>query len=205
MEHLDILYDHYKDTVVLMKDAQRDRDRFFVIMCILLALLFVFNLDPLSTLSTIQQIAKNQWGVVSIPETNVIRSLLWGLLLYYTIRYIQRNIYSERLTNYIHTIEENFQLNGDLPICREGGNYLQEYPPVLNLIHYIYTIIFPVLYLCLIIIVFINEFQNGNPPINGIIAALDFILVVFYMVFLYRQKLFAIIHRIKSVFHRRVE
>ncbi len=188
-----------------MKDAQRDRDRFFVIMCILLALLFVFNLDPLSTLSTIQQIAKNQWGVVSIPETNVIRSLLWGLLLYYTIRYIQRNIYSERLTNYIHTIEENFQLNGDLPICREGGNYLQEYPPVLNLIHYIYTIIFPVLYLCLIIIVFINEFQNGNPPINGIIAALDFILVVFYMVFLYRQKLFAIIHRIKSVFHRRVE
>ena len=147
MEHLDILYDHYKDTVVLMKDAQRDRDRFFVIMCILLALLFVFNLDPLSTLSTIQQIAKNQWGVVSIPETNVIRSLLWGLLLYYTIRYIQRNIYSERLTNYIHTIEENFQLNGDLPICREGGNYLQEYPPVLNLIHYIYTIIFPVLYL----------------------------------------------------------
>lgn len=28
MEHLDILYDHYKDTVVLMKDAQRDRDRF---------------------------------------------------------------------------------------------------------------------------------------------------------------------------------
>ena len=79
MEHLDILYDHYKDTVVLMKDAQRDRDRFFVIMCILLALLFVFNLDPLSTLSTIQQIAKNQWGVVSIPETNVIRSLLWGL------------------------------------------------------------------------------------------------------------------------------
>ena len=50
MEHLDILYDHYKDTVVLMKDAQRDRDRFFVIMCILLALLFVFNLDPLSTI-----------------------------------------------------------------------------------------------------------------------------------------------------------
>ena len=101
MEHIDILYDHYKDTVALMKDAQRDRDRFFVVMCILLALLFVFNLDPLSTLSTIQQIAKNQWGVVSIPETSVIRSLLWGLLLYYTIRYIQRNIYSERLTNYI--------------------------------------------------------------------------------------------------------
>ena len=186
MEHIDILYDHYKDTVALMKDAQRDRDRFFVVMCILLALLFVFNLDPLSTLSTIQQIAKNQWGVVSIPETSVIRSLLWGLLLYYTIRYIQRNIYSERLTNYIHTIEKTFQLNTDLPICREGGNYLQEYPQVLDLIHYIYTIIFPVLYLCLIIIVFINEFQNGNPPINGIIAALDFILVVFYMVFLYR-------------------
>ena len=188
-----------------MKDAQRDRDRFFVVMCILLALLFVFNLDPLSTLSTIQQIAKNQWGVVSIPETSVIRSLLWGLLLYYTIRYIQRNIYSERLTSYIHTIEKTFQLNTDLPICREGGNYLQEYPQVLDLIHYIYTIIFPVLYLCLIIIVFINEFQNGNPPINGIIAALDFILVVFYMVFLYRQKLSAILQRIKSVFHRRVE
>ena len=29
MEHIDILYDHYKDTVALMKDAQRDRDRFF--------------------------------------------------------------------------------------------------------------------------------------------------------------------------------
>ena len=42
-------------------------------------------------------------------------------------------------------------------------------------------------------------------PINGIIAALDFILVVFYMVFLYRQKLSAILQRIKSVFHRRSE
>lgn len=205
MEHIDIFYDHYKDTVTLMKDAQRDRDRFFVVVCILLSLLFVFNLDPQSTLSTFQQVAKNQWGVVSIPETNILRTLLWGLLLYYTIRYIQRNIYSERLTSYIHKIEGHFQSNTELPICREGYDYLSEYPKVLDLIYYFYTIIFPILYLCLIAFEFISERQNGNYFINEIIAVLDFILVFLYMLFLHRNKLSDMIQRIKSVFCSRAE
>lgn len=189
MNHVDILYDHYKDSVSLMKSAQRERDRFFVVVCILLALLFVFSLDPQNTISTLQQIAKEQWGVTYIPETSILRSLLWGLLLYYTVQYIQRNIYSERTTNYIHKLEQELQTHAALSISREGQDYLNAYPKVLDLICFIYTIAFPVLYLVLIAFEFNYERQTTHSLLNSILAILDFILICLYILFLHGDKI----------------
>lgn len=41
MQGIDVLYDHYKETFKLSKDAQAQRNRCFVILCFLEAISFL--------------------------------------------------------------------------------------------------------------------------------------------------------------------
>lgn len=52
MNQVDNLYDHYKDTYVLCKKAQEDRNKAFVVLCILEALLFMMIIRSEKSLST---------------------------------------------------------------------------------------------------------------------------------------------------------
>lgn len=188
MDAVELLYDHYTDSVTLMKDAQRDRDRFFIVVCALLAVLFILGTNPTEAISAIQQLAENQWGIKTAFGFDVLQSLIWILLLYYTIRYFQRNIYSEQITTYIHSLEKSISKLAQIEFDREGADYLKEYPKVLDAIYWIYTLVFPVIYLALIVYKLYCECSSNPSLVNGAVALSDAIIICLYLGFLHKDK-----------------
>ena len=46
MDEKEMIYDHYKETMELQKEAKEHRDKHYVILCILEALSFLFLIKP---------------------------------------------------------------------------------------------------------------------------------------------------------------
>lgn len=200
MDTLELLYDHYKESISHMKMAQRERDKIFIVLCILLAALYFFGVNPSESTSALQQILDSQFGIKTTFEFSILQALLWILLLYFTLRYLQRNIYSERLTNYIHSLEKEISSYAQLRFDRESTNYLNEYPLVLDLIHWIYTFIFPIAYLSLIIFKIRCE-GHDCLVFDKIIAFVDSVLILAYLCFLHKSKFMRILHAIRKITH----
>ena len=53
MQGIDVLYDHYKETFKLSKDAQAQRNRCFVILCFLEAISFLMIIQSDAAISVL--------------------------------------------------------------------------------------------------------------------------------------------------------
>lgn len=198
MEKEEIIYDHYKETCEICRNHEKDRNKLFTIVCILLTILFLFTIAEESTLGLLQAWTKEKYNYDFTLSVDTIQSLIWILLLYFTIRYYQQCIRIERLYNYIHDFEKEISIELGFVITREGKNYLQKYPWVLNFIWIIYTVIFPVLYLVLIVtkigIELHTRILEWNLCIHILLGICDFTLTLLYVIFLHMD-------RIKRFFH----
>ncbi len=193
----DIIYDHYKETCKLCRNNEKDRNKLFIIVCILLTLLFLFIVAETSIAGMLYAWIKDKYDYDLTLSVETIQSLVWILLLYFTIRYYQQCIGIERLYQYIHSMEEKLSKELNFDITREGKSYLQEYPWVLNFIWFIYTIFFPSLYLFLILIKIGIEIYRSvwswNFYLHIVLAVCDIILTVLFSLFLHKgniEKLF---------------
>lgn len=146
MEKVDLLYDHYNETVKLSLDAQKKREKLFLALCIL----EIFNYSMLifsnEIVLGISKYIFSKYEMTFDISVILVQSALWIIIVYILVRYFQTNIYIERQYSYIATLEEKISKElGESCFNRESGNYLDKYPKVLDVIAFFYTWCIPLL------------------------------------------------------------
>lgn len=148
MHTVEILYDHYKETFKLSKEAQTRRNKSFIILCILEAISFLLLIRPEKALEIFLTTINKELDVTLELSNTILQTLLWILITYTMIRYIQDMLYIERQYVYLNKIEKQISQSISLKLFeREGENYLNEYPMVLNFIDLYYKMLIPILFM----------------------------------------------------------
>jgi len=135
---------------------------------------------------------KDTYNIDISNQINIIQNLLWFVLLYFTMRYYQSNIYIERQYKYIHKLEEDISKLSGIEFYRESKSYLTYYPLVLDFVHILYTWIFPLLFEVVIIARIIMEYLSYSYIkvsliIDFAIFLCCFVLTVLYIVAIHRK------------------
>ena len=148
MEGNDLLYDHYKESFSLSKEAQSRRNKYFLILCLLEALSFGFLTNPQMVIELFNKGIKSYLEITLPFEIHILQTLLWVLVIYVLIRYIQDVLYIERQYGYLEKLEKEIDciLGKRKIFCREGLAYRDEYPMVLNIITLFYKTMMPLLF-----------------------------------------------------------
>lgn len=198
MEKCKIIYDHYKESCEICRNNEKDRNKLFTFVCFLLTLLYLFMIAEASMLEIIYVWLKEKYDFDLVLSVGTIQSSIWVLLLYFTIRYFQQCINIERLYQYIHSLEEQISDDLNFNFTREGQNYLQEYPAILNFIWVIYTIVFPALNFVVVVVKIIVEIHESvsswNLFIHVVLGACDAILTLLYFYFLHKDMFKKLFH-----------
>ena len=176
MENLELLNDHYKDSFGLLKNEQSNRNRLFICLCVVIIIHFFLIVNSNSLMTIFINLLKNTYNVDISNQINLVQNLLWFILLYFTMRYYQSNIYIERQYKYIHKIEEDISKFSKIEFYRESKNYLNYYPLILDFIHIIYTWIFPLFFEIVITSRIINEYYSYSYVNMKIFLIIDFII-----------------------------
>lgn len=189
MENLEIAYDHYKETFTYVKEAEKDRNKIFIIVSLLITALYLFAIEPDSLYQVINDFITEQWQISVNVGFGTVQSLLWVILLFYSIRYFQINTYIERQYTYLHKLESDIANKVDFIFEREGRGYLDKYPLLLDMIYYIYTWAFPVIYILVvcykIVLEWVNRFSIGSVLFNTIISGCIILASILYLIMLH--------------------
>ena len=147
MDSLELLYDHYKETFRLSKEAQTRRNKTFIVLCILEAFSFLLLVRPEKAFELILQGINKELDMTLQLSNTIIQTLLWLLIAYSLIRYIQAMLYIERQYIYLDNLEKEINNLGTIKIfVREGANYQKDYPMALNFIDLFYKMLMPILF-----------------------------------------------------------
>lgn len=147
MNTLELLYDHYKETFSLSKEAQARRNKSFIVLCILEAISFLLLLKPEKIFELIREGINKELDMTLQLSNTIIQTLLWLLIVYVMIRYIQDMLYIERQYIYLDNLEKEITNLGAINIfAREGTNYQRNYPIVLNFIDLFYKMLMPIFF-----------------------------------------------------------
>lgn len=163
-KQLDILHDHYKDTFARIRSAEKARDRLFLWVIALYALLSLEIGYPAAVSGSLGSVSIA--GAIVNLQALPLPALLdvtWVLTLAIALRYCQGTILVERQYPYLHMLERTIsgllrdahavesnrpshapQLDPNI-YQREGQVYLNEYPLLLNVTWFAYVILFPVI------------------------------------------------------------
>jgi len=208
-KQLEILHDHYKETFARLREVERTRDRLFLWLIGLFALLCIEIGYPATvggSLGTIS-IAGGEFHPQALPLPALL-DITWVLALVIALRYCQSAIWVDRQYRYLHVLEENIspllrssdldQDDGDphppkldaIVYQREGKVYLSEYPLLLNAAWFAYVILFPLIVIIATLVLAFWEWTTLPYPVfhrifDSFIAAA---LIGFF--FLYRGAAF---------------
>lgn len=192
MDKTELLYDHYKETFSIIKDTIIQRNRFFVMVFLVITLQFLFALSSDSVSYLIIDIIQKQYEIDISNQISIIQSFLWLILLYFTMRYYQATIYIEKQYKCIYSIEADISSSEQIRFDRESGNYLSNYPKMSDFVDKLYKWIFPLFYCLVICYKIISEFVFFRFNIQIIIDSILFVsclwLTVLYLIFLHKPK-----------------
>ena len=186
LDKLELYYDYYKETCSLNKAAQSRRNKYYVILCCLEALSFLFLLNPETALEILMKEMNKWFKMVFLVENDVLHTLLWIMIAYVMIRYCQDTLYIERLYVQISSIEKEISnlLAGD-PFNREGEGYLKDYPIVLNIIDLFYKLFSPILFLSINVFHIIKEWKLMDTLTLALVCDTTIFGVIFIIIWFY--------------------
>ena len=165
-DKLEIYYDHYKETCTLSKVAQERRNKSFVILCLLEALSFLMIRNPEIICGILNDAVRQQLETTIYISNLILETLVWFLIAYVLIRYVQDTLYIERQYNYLNLLEKKIaRLLGESEkeniFTRESEFYNKDYPIVLNLIDLFYKMFVPILFTVINIIHIWQEWHKN--------------------------------------------
>ena len=130
-------------------------------------------------------------GINSQLETSitlgigVLQTLLWILIIYVMIQYIQSVLYVERSYRYQSKLEKELSQKIRKVISREGDSYTENYPMVSNFIELFYKMFCPILFLVINSVHIYKEWIQ-IPKVNfrlicdTVLYAASFVILWFY-------------------------
>lgn len=204
MQDVDIIYDHYKETFNLSKESQNKRNKCFVILCFLEAISFLMTVHSEVATYILLNIINEVTDMELVFGKSILQSLLWVLVAYILIRYVQLNIYIERQYEYISRLEDGITsaLKG-VKIDRESGSYLKNYPAILNIIDCLYKWFFPLLFLSINIVRIIIEWKELGICLavicDSLICFVILLISSFYLLAIHNKSY----QKLKSFFRRK--
>lgn len=145
-QRLDVMHDHYKESFSYIRERERQRDRLFLVLIGLFALLFFETQYPRGFGGALGPVevsaAKVDLGALPLPA---LLSASWVLTMTIALRYCQASINVERQYSYLHALEEKIsQELGDEEIYRrEGKAYGKDYPLFSDWAWVSYVFLFP--------------------------------------------------------------
>ena len=124
-------------------------------------------------------------------SNTIIQTLIWLLIAYVVIRYIQDMLYIERQYIYLSSLEKKISNLISIDIfTREGDNYQKDYPMVLNFIDLFYKMLMPILFILINIIRIYVEWTS----LNEVTIALICDTILFISIFIINWFYFFEIH-----------
>ena len=182
---LETYYDHYKETYSLSKEAQSRRNKSFAILCVLEAISFLMLRNPDLICGLLNDAAKEKLETTIQVSNGILQTLIWILIAYVLVRYVQDVLYVERQYMYLDKLEKKITgLLGDDIFSREGDNYLKDYPPVLNFVDLFYKFFSPILFTVINIAHIVGEWRNVSSKLvlacDTAICVAIFIITWFY-------------------------
>lgn len=191
MDKVELLYDHYKETFSRIKEILNDRNHFFVMVFIVIAIQFLFATSSDTISSVIISFIQEKYKIDISAQMSIIQSLLWLILLYFTMRYYQINVYVERQYNYIHSLEKDIAREAAVKFDREGGDYLSNYPKMNSFMDILYKWVFPIIYCLIICYKIVTEYTTSTLNflliLNTILFLSCFVLTILYLIFLHEK------------------
>lgn len=140
----DSLYDHYKDTCEIQRAACESRNKFFLVLLVLVFALGAFTFDPQGCEDAARAVLAGYGFDLSVSG-RVVQTLLWVGVLYAYIRYLQLMTTIERDYLYLNKMERGLKEQGH-PIDREGDSCSIGWPLLSKVIDLLYKCFFVVLF-----------------------------------------------------------
>lgn len=194
-EKFKTLYDHYKETLLSIKETNKSRDRMFVLAILIVGALFFQFYLPQSSSSTISSFLSQKTGFFVSSNTNVINVILWFSLFAVILRYFQQVVTSERQYPYLHGLEGkiNNLCEDSNFISKEGKSYLGNYPLFSDWIHWMYRAVFPLILIVVITIKIVSEWSSPEKIMislifNSVVFVCIAVTVSLYLCYLYYKK-----------------
>ncbi len=186
MNKIEILYNHYKESNTLIKNAQEERNKLFKYLCLAILFNLIFLIYPDEIIDILNQFFNNNYSITISITYIIIQSSCWILITYLLIQYLHKNIYVERQYTYLKKLEE--EIGNELKtkvFNRESNNYLNNYPLILNVLDFFYKWFLP------IAIILINGIKLYYEYVNKVCLFLKitdtlcfsfiFLLIVLYL------------------------
>lgn len=191
----ELLMDHYKDTSGQLSSHWKVRNRLFMYILVLLAVLALDMAKPGSladlanrslnkALPALSDTKGKQAAPAPILEFSVVGSLGWFLLLCLVVQYYQRSVHVDRQYKYIDDVEREIsRLMGGDYVTREGRSYLSRKgawegddrdcrPAYLRAVGPLYVHAFPVF---LSVFVAVKMYRDHVPP-HGVTDFLNLVM-----------------------------
>ncbi len=147
-KQLEVLHDHYKESFSLILDRERSRNRLFLILIGLYALLAVEVQYPTQFDGSVESlsVAGAGFDVGALPLPALLNAT-WVLTLALALRYCMISVTINRSYAYLHKLEDDISplFNGDHRYRREGKEYTDKYPRILNVGWIAYVFVFPII------------------------------------------------------------
>jgi hypothetical protein len=210
----ELLMDHYKDTFTHILYHWKVRNRLFIYILILLAVLALDAVKPKSVSNLVNQYISKTVSAKTLIHTgqsqktewldlSVLGSLSWFVLLCLVIQYYQRSIYVDRQYRYIDNVENQIcRLMGGDYVTREGKAYYSKIginsekhsdrrPIFLKAVGPLYIYIFPTLLSAFVITKVLYDNYPPEPVtdyFNLVVASVIVIYNLFYIIWVIFRK-----------------
>ena len=158
----EVLHAHYVDTFGQIRNALGQRDHLFAYIVATVAVLLLQVVAPEDTDAVIGKLISEKLTLTGTLSLSLLTTVVWFALLGLVIRYFQTVIYIERQYEYIHSVEELLAVNyGGKAFTREGKSYMSEYPLFSNWAGALYTKVFPMFLVVVLIVKLVTEFGHA--------------------------------------------
>lgn len=192
---LTVLHDHYKDTFSYIKQKERQRDRTFYLVVVIIGFLFLGVTYPTTVkeIFTEGTIANIGFDPSKLP-VGILVSIGWSVLFMLVLKHCQSSISIERQYKYLHTLESKLAVQaGDEELYqREGSSYLSNYPLFLNWVYLFHTTIFPMIVFIVCLILLISEYSSNQ---NIFYEPYDSVMLAGITVSLFLHRMWPIIRK----------
>lgn len=186
MDTLDVLYDHYKETCNLSKEAQTRRNKNFIVLCILEAFSFLLLIRPQKAFKLILDGINKELDMTLQLSNAIIQTLLWLFIIYILIRYIQDMLYIERQYIYLDNLEKEISnIISKNIFTREGDSYQKNFPMVLNFIDLFYKMLMPIFFTAINIVRIRKEWILLNEVTIALICDTVLFMAIFIITWFY--------------------
>lgn len=188
-KQLDILHDHYKDTFTRLRESEQARDRLFLWLIALFAVLIVETSYPAAVGASLGKVTilSADLSLEALPLPALLNAT-WVLALVITLQYCRTTVGVNRQYPYLHALERRISpaLGGGDLYQREGKVYLDRYQLLLDVAWFAYGIGFPVIAICAACVLAASEWLRLSYPLLHLLFDALLCVAIVTVLFLYR-------------------